>query len=373
MREHYRSSGHCGAGPRREMIGLSWNCRGLGSPRAECALKGVIRLENPQFVFLSETKLKGKEWDSLKRRLNYSNFLSVDCEGEGRHRKGGIAMLWKNEMDMVLMSCSRNHLDFTYTAANGGQYRITGIYGYPDDDKKHMTWQLLKDLNGVCALPWLCFGDFNNIIAHEDKKGGNPKNQRDIDGFREALDHCCLRDIRFEGYRFTWSNNRAGEDNTQERLDLFFASDTWVQEFPCSKVVHLPKRKSDHVPITIHVQANIQVTGKKTKKRRGFRFEKEWLRDDECGHVVADSWQVHCFDKVRGKISLCASRIRSWSATRTKDFVGEIRRKREQITELMQQEPTIEVLDEIRGLEKDIDEIERCEETYWAQRSRQSW
>lgn len=185
------------------MIGLSWNCRGLGSPRAENALKGVIRIENPHFVFLCETKLRGKEWESIKRKLNFNNFLSVDCSGVGRHRSGGLAMFWKEDIDLKLLSSSLNHMDFTVLNADGSQWRLTGIYGHPEEERKPNTWRLMEHLKGANPLPWLCFGDFNCILAHDEKRGGEPKNQCEIDGFRRVVDECHLRCIRYEGYPYT--------------------------------------------------------------------------------------------------------------------------------------------------------------------------
>lgn len=80
------------------MVGVAWNCRGLGSPRAEVALKGVINTNHPHFVFLLETNLKGREWERVKRKVNLKNFICVDCEGEGRHRSGGLAMFWSDDV-----------------------------------------------------------------------------------------------------------------------------------------------------------------------------------------------------------------------------------------------------------------------------------
>ena len=45
---------------------LSWNCRGLGNPQTVNALKKVIRLEDPNLVFLMETK-SDEEWVKIVR------------------------------------------------------------------------------------------------------------------------------------------------------------------------------------------------------------------------------------------------------------------------------------------------------------------
>jgi len=42
---------------------LAWNCRGLGNPRAVRALRGLVREEDPDILFLSETKRKATEME----------------------------------------------------------------------------------------------------------------------------------------------------------------------------------------------------------------------------------------------------------------------------------------------------------------------
>ena len=55
----------------------------------------------------------------------------------------------------------------------GGQkWRFTGIYGEPE--LKYKTWELMEWLKGQDneQLPWLCAGDFNEVLFHHEKEGG---------------------------------------------------------------------------------------------------------------------------------------------------------------------------------------------------------
>ncbi|CAL5183817.1 unnamed protein product [Lathyrus oleraceus] len=63
---------------------LSWNCRGLGRPRAVRPLVRLIRIENPTMVFLMETKLKTDEVLRFKRNLKFNYELVVGCKGFGK-------------------------------------------------------------------------------------------------------------------------------------------------------------------------------------------------------------------------------------------------------------------------------------------------
>jgi len=72
---------------------LSWNCRGLGNPRAVRALLRLIQLENPTLVFLMETRLKVTEMESLKFKCGFNSGQMVDCSGSGKDRAGVSAVM----------------------------------------------------------------------------------------------------------------------------------------------------------------------------------------------------------------------------------------------------------------------------------------
>lgn len=89
------------------MIGVGWNCRGLGNPQAVRALKELIEEEDPGIIFLSETKLFVAEWDRMKARLGFRIFFSSGSEG----RRGGLALLRRNSVDLSIKSYSLGHID----------------------------------------------------------------------------------------------------------------------------------------------------------------------------------------------------------------------------------------------------------------------
>jgi len=156
---------------------LAWNCRGLGNPRAIRALRGLVKAEDPDIIFFAETKCKASELERLHSRLGLSNRLFVDCKGEGKRRSGGLALFWKDNVELTLKSWSSHHIDMEGLGSScTPKWRITGIYGFPEEENKHKTWDLIASLNSP-TLPWLCFGDFNEILEHRDKQGGPPNHR----------------------------------------------------------------------------------------------------------------------------------------------------------------------------------------------------
>lgn len=90
---------------------LSWNCREDGSPSTVSAISRLLSSKNPQIVFLSETKVKTHEMEKVRQKLKVERMLVVDCEGQGRKRKGGLALFWKKENNIQVTSLSQNHID----------------------------------------------------------------------------------------------------------------------------------------------------------------------------------------------------------------------------------------------------------------------
>ena len=79
---------------------MSWNCRGLGNPRAVRALKKLIKRQDPTLVFLMETRKKAHEMNKLKNLGSLTNVVAVDCRGDGKERVGCLAIMWKNTVDI---------------------------------------------------------------------------------------------------------------------------------------------------------------------------------------------------------------------------------------------------------------------------------
>lgn len=84
-------------------------------------------------------------------KLDYDGVFVVDSRG----RSGGLALLWRKEASVSLLSFSRFHI---------------GFYGNSDRGHRHESWQLLRHLSKVSPLPWCCLGDFNDILAASEKR-----------------------------------------------------------------------------------------------------------------------------------------------------------------------------------------------------------
>lgn len=114
------SGGGCLAAPPIIMSCLLWNCRGLGFPLTVQVLRDMICLLNPELV--AETRCTPGYVDSLKTQRNVFG-LTVDIIG----MSGGLALLWRKNVDVSLLSLSPHHIDVEVNQPTGGSRGFTDI------------------------------------------------------------------------------------------------------------------------------------------------------------------------------------------------------------------------------------------------------
>ncbi|KAL0447807.1 UNVERIFIED_CONTAM: hypothetical protein Slati_1908600 [Sesamum latifolium] len=263
---------------------ICWNCQGLGPPWTVCTLNELIRLYDPGLVFLSETKCRNRKCEYLKEKYNMYG-INVDARG----KSGGLILLWRKDVNLVIQSFSSSHIDTSIVSEIGeAGWRFTGIYGQPDAARRGETWQLLKHLSRLSSRSWVCAGDFNEIMCQEEKSGKIMRPWRHIEAFRECMTDCNLTDLGFQGHLFTWCNMREPPKTVNARLDRPVATPDWRLRFPHACVTHLPRRGLDHCPLLLQLEPGPNVDRKGPKKF--FRFEAMWSRASDCEDVIRKFW-----------------------------------------------------------------------------------
>ena len=115
-----------------------------------------------------ETKFDVTEMEGIKRKIERQQGLIVPSI----RRAGGLALLWRNSLQVDIMSYSPGHIDAIVSEEQGmKKWRFAGFYGHPETNKRGESWSLLKDLSRQSKLPWVCMGDFNEIMHTKEKVG----------------------------------------------------------------------------------------------------------------------------------------------------------------------------------------------------------
>ncbi|XP_074315549.1 uncharacterized protein LOC141651749 [Silene latifolia] len=336
---------------------------GLGNPDAVGGLRNLIRWEAPSIMFLCETKLNSRDMRKIRGSLVDYNGVEIDSVG----RSGGLAVLWQGEVSCSLHSATVHYIDLDVDY-EGKNWRFTGFYGWHVVQDRHLSWQHLRLLAGVSDGPWICMGDFNEILFSNEMKGGS-RQQWQMNNFHDAVDECGLRDLPLEGYAFTYDNGQ-GEANRQCRLDKAMITSSWGYIFPYAKLLHLNREWSDHA--LIKVVLDTQVMEEMSKRPRMFRFEEVLIGEAGCEEVIERAW-VCDEGNVMDTISRCAAELQEWKGVSIGKIVRDLKKKRDRLRRLNEGGRNEGQVRERKQLVQDIARLIRQEELFCRQRSRVLW
>jgi hypothetical protein len=178
-------------------------------------------------------------------------------------------------------------------------------------------------------LPWCIIGDFNDLLTQGDKRGIHPHPNWLCNGFRSAVSDCDLTDIHLEGYPYTWIKSRGSPEVIEERLDRAMANTLWLTSYPGVKLVNLISSHSDHSPILLQNSPIIL-----NSRNYSFRFENNWLKEDDINEVVVDAWGGERDADIIARTASCAEKLKWWGRRKRMRFKQEVAECSEEIERL---------------------------------------
>jgi len=158
---------------------ISWNIRGLNSPRKGRLLKNMLMQEKPNILFVQETKCSMSILEKIAAKVwPGGQVTAVDAQGAS----GGLAILW----DARLIQLSNIHANKNFIQAifhligTNTHGHLTNVYFPQDTNLKAEILEHLSTLNSNRYHPlWIAGGDFNMIARMEEKQGGRDNGIRD--------------------------------------------------------------------------------------------------------------------------------------------------------------------------------------------------
>ena len=100
-------------------------------------------------------------------------------------------MLWDSSLSCSISGFSNNHIYLIITKSTG-DWRLIGYYGFLRRHRRRASWTLLRALAILSSLPWVCIGDFNDLLSPSNKKRGVAHPNWFFRGFHGALTNCFL-------------------------------------------------------------------------------------------------------------------------------------------------------------------------------------
>lgn len=175
----------------------------------------------------------------------------------------GLAVFWNENLTLNIMRSSKDYFDMVCRdLMEDRTMRITCLHAPSNYQSRQLLWDKLREISISNTLPWLCAGDFNEIIYPWEKVGKRPTDSYRLFSFRAVINDCSLMELESKGCAFTWMNNREGDELVKERLDRIMCSMDWRLIYPAAEVLALSALGFDHCPLFM----NTTVEFSKTKK-----------------------------------------------------------------------------------------------------------
>lgn len=114
-------------------------------------------------------------------------------------------MLWKKkEVEVILLASTEQEIHATIKVCSLNlSWLISTIYASPRLVEIRILWSNLSKVANFHTLPWLLFGDFNEVLCEPDKFGARQVNINRALEFKECLDRYNVINLGFVGPKFT--------------------------------------------------------------------------------------------------------------------------------------------------------------------------
>ncbi|KAF4379433.1 hypothetical protein G4B88_024881 [Cannabis sativa] len=294
-------------------------------------------------------KASGAAGISQRRRLSIKNKAralgkgkeisasSALCEVAGGSHSG-LGRGQEDELDIRVDSSSPGHIAGVVSGTDFDSWNLTCFYGNPDKQLRKFSWELLQNIGRETGGPWLCIGDFNEIVSLSEKVGGRMKSARAMEEFRVVIDMCQLIDFCTCKTELTWCNGHR-DRGVMERLDRGLCNEEWLQLFEGADVKVLDWWESDHRALVVNLPIRGQMgTSSKGGLRSRFHFEEAWCEEDECKEIIQSNWDrggsVDSAIGFRRKSKSCGVELKRWSLRKKKQLNEELRKAKKILNKL---------------------------------------
>ena len=127
----------------------------------------LVWAKDPSVVFLAETLTNEARLEFIQNSINFDHRFVVRKVG----CSGGLVLFWRSTINLTIEGLDKNFIDAIIDKGLESEWRLTDFYGEPETARRFEAWDKLRRLNSNSERPWLCCGDFNEIVRQDEKLG----------------------------------------------------------------------------------------------------------------------------------------------------------------------------------------------------------
>lgn len=259
---------------------LFWNIRGLNEPSKQHAIKKIQKDNKCSLVCILETRVREKNKVHVLAGLKLGHWEAIS--NYEFSSKGRIWFLWDSQKFSVqILEKAEQFIHCKVTSIISQEiFLVTALYALNEAIDRVCLWQALRRIATSISLPWIVSGDFNTILWQVERLKNGSIFYNNRNKLQQLVQDTQLRELRFSGYFFTWSNKHTDNTRMVCKLDRALVNDLWMSAFDNSEAVFLNPATSDHSACLINFNTTT------ARRKHVFRFCNMWCFDDRFEQLV---------------------------------------------------------------------------------------
>ncbi|XP_042056358.1 uncharacterized protein LOC121800935 [Salvia splendens] len=267
------------------MIVATWNIRGLQQLPTQAAVVDFVRTHKIDVMGLLETKFT-KENYTFFLENNFRDWKAVDNFELIENSR--MLLIWnpsRVELEPIRLEEQAIYAKIRCLTSNNS-FHFVLVYGLHTIPDGRPLWDSLVE-HVMQDEPTLVSGDFNNVLADDERIGGTVPTEYEI---KNMVDTCALlglEDIMSTGCKYTWTNHAISS-----KIDRAMINDAWFTKGYLASTEFSPSGSyTDHSPAVTTLFGNI------VSYPKPFKFFNFWLKHAGFNKLVEDNWSSN----IRGK------------------------------------------------------------------------
>ncbi|KAH0655237.1 hypothetical protein KY285_030119 [Solanum tuberosum] len=197
---------------------------------------------------------------------------------------GWVWLLRRAHIQVHVLVIHEQYVHCKVSEANGNfSAYLTVIYANNESQNREEMWRDLVQIGRGIQKSWLLCGDFNNVLATEDRTG-SPVLPGETQAFQGCIDTLQLTALRQSGRHFTCCHRQQDGSRVHSKIDWAFRNFQWTVNYGHVEVEFLSPGVSDHSPIVI------QVSTRPPSKPKSFGLFKTVLEHPEFEGILTIVW-----------------------------------------------------------------------------------
>ncbi|XP_033136094.1 uncharacterized protein LOC103837732 isoform X1 [Brassica rapa] len=300
-----------------------WNVRGINGKDKHPDFLNWRNVNKVSFGAILESHVK---------ESNLSIVMNAICPGwsfasnHSEDEDGRIIIFWKHPLQVSVLLKTRQSLTCFVHCPGSPPFTVTAVYAANTSDERQQLWKDLRDTQTTCSLhqsSWIIGGDFNEIIhCAEHSSVSFTQTTPQMIEFKECLDDIEVKDLRYHGPCFTWSNKQP-EDPIAKKLDRIMVNEHWIQDFPLCQAAYLAPLISDHSPGLVNLNCVLPSAGSKA-----FKFFNYLVTHPDFQETVTSGWEFTSSDSWNlSSLSKKQKQLKKYLKSLNKDNFSDIQKR----------------------------------------------